>query len=348
MGNVNNGQDDGGGEFEDDPILEPDGSADPDLDEPLEGDDDQPGDGDPEPPKEGDDEAEKARKAAEDEEKEFLDGIQMVNGVIPKKAFLKRLKGLKEKLLKEREEALAAYKPFDEKKDHYAHWDQNHETYRRQAEFVEKLRPVLTQDPWLQSWLQKRMAGEAPNYADLAQVLKPFIAPFWDGIQMVEPDPQEAVAQELQRLKEQVARVEQERVAQRQEMLEKQKTQENMSAFQRQEKAVWKDFPEFNNKTYRDLMLARAESIQKDMDERGKGEVVDLSQVGREIFTALRQQAKAEREKRLQAKGLSRKAAAEPPGRSPHTPVPSGKPVKDEKAAFHALIESIAPGPLVD
>lgn len=336
----------------DGPDPELDSSADADLDEPLEddpaddgpaGDDGADDEADEEKAKE---EAEEAKRKAAEEEKELYGDVKFNGETVSKKSFLKRLKALKEKHQKELEERLSPYKTYDEKKDHYAHWDKNHKIYQQNAEFIDKMRPVLQQDPWLLQYLQTRMSGKAPNYAELVQQLKPFLAPFWDGVEMVEADPSEKAMQEVQILRQQLESLQQGQRQQAQQVQEQERVQVRHKEFAQQEAAVWKAYPEFKNKAYRDLILSKAESVQMSLEE---GKVVNIEQVAHQVFGELRRQAKAEAEAKAKAREKAKRAGAEGPGRLPHTPAPiQAAAALDDRAKMRALVNQMVPGDITD
>lgn len=352
----------GDGEL-DGPDPDLDGSADSDLDEELDDDadsaDTDPGsdeDGAGEADADGDEpdaEAEANRQAAE--ETDLLGGEKLVklpNGeFISKKSFLKRLKAMKEKNAKELEEKLAPFKGYQEKQDHYKHWDTNHAAYKKQSEFMDNLRPVLGQDAWLAAVLKDRMAGNPTNWQMLAQHLKPMLAPYWDGIETVEADPSELARQEVAQVRREMQALQQSQQQQQHSAQEQQRVAAKHKVFATQEAKVWASFPEFKNKTYRELLLAKAADVQADLED---GVTVDLTQVANSVFGELRRETKAKAEMRAKAKAKAQRAGGEGGARLPHIPAigkleaNAGQPTDLRKAVAQKVLAGLGNGPLTD
>lgn len=349
-------------ELEDD--LEEGGSrdeSDPELDEEMDGDadgegaeddaeadggvDDEDGQADPDP-------EEDAKAQALKEEEELLGGAQFVKlesgEVISKKAFLKRLKEQKEKFSKEIAERENRLKPYEEKKADIEFFIKNREGIQANIDFVGRLRPALVQNPWLQSILRPLMEGKQVDWQALTNHLKPFMAPFWDGIEIVEPDQNELANKQIQELKARIEQGEKARLEEQHRAQESARVAMRSKEFATQEAEVWKTYPQYKSKLYRDLLLSKAVAEQSNLPE---GQNVNLTELGHKIFGELQRQEKA----KLIAKAKLRKKAFQAGGeggrRLPHTPVPGSKPdgqPKELRDLVRERVELMVPGEFED
>jgi hypothetical protein len=331
--------------------TDPEIAADPDLDDEITPDGDNNAEGDPgEPEPEGDatpagqDTATAAEKKAEAAEVAALLGgeklIKQGKGeFISKDAFLKRLRKESVKV----KEFEAKLKPFLTKAAEYQHWDKFGKAYRENAQYVDKLRPIFQQDPWLAKIVEDRISGRPVDWAAITNSLKPFLAPFWEGApDPVQTDPAVAALQRTEALEKQLTTWQttqaQEKIRQAQEFQSQQTRQQNQQTFAASEKAVWKAHPKYNTPEYRDMLYDRAERIQAQMPE---GTLVDLGKVAKELFGLFDNKEK-ERALTLQrARERTRRAAGEGSGGLPGSPIlekpDDGKP-KDPRAATKAAI----------
>ncbi len=344
----------GNGGFED---ADPSADADAGLKEPIEGGEDptpEPtGDDDPEA---GNDDPEAAAAALEQqkqEESEYLKGEKLVKTEsgewVSKKSFLKRMKEQSERR-KEYEAKLLGYKKFDDQKDHYEHWDKNHEQYKRSVETVDSLNRVLQAEPWLLPILQARAAGKPVNWQELTPVLKPFLTPFWDGTELREEDPLEKVVgplkQQLETLQQAEKKREQETQQRQKQAREQELIRADQAKFAEQEKVVWGKWKKYFDPAakgasalWRNRLLDHAAAIQDTMPE---GQLVNLAEVAEKFFgeeEAFQKQNAAEREKQRKK---SRLAGGEGGGRLPGSPAPKDDPNAAKLPPMKALGQKLA------
>lgn len=343
--------DEGGGQDESDPELDEEmdddasGEGAEDDADADGGEDD--GDGEAEPDPEED-----AKAQALKEEEELLGGAKFVKlesgEVISKKAFLKRLKEQKEKFSKEIAERENRLKPYEEKKADIEFFIKNREDIQANIDFVGRLRPALVQNPWLQSILRPLMEGKQVDWQALTNHLKPFMAPFWDGIEIIDPDPSELANKQIQELKARIDQAEKARLEEQNRAQEQVRVAARSKEFASQEAEIWKSYPEFKSKLNRKILLSNALAEQTQLPE---GQTVNLTELGHKIFGEMRREAKA----KLIAKAKLRKKAFQAGGeggrRLPHTPVPGsssdGQP-KELRDLVRDRVESLVPGPLED
>lgn len=282
------------------------------------------------------DEGKKPEVKSEDEK--LLDGetLTKLSGgeYISKKSFLKRIK--KEAEGKKALQAqLDAAKPLLERKAEFEEFEKNKKVYDDQNSFIAALTPVLNQDPFLAQMLRDKMSGKPTNWAEMTQHLKPYLAPFWEGVEIVEPDPTEKALQIAQETKERMQKWEQDQQKTQQERQKQQQAQErqqqHLANFSAQEKNVWLKHKAYANQpVFADMLLSKAEVKQAELDAQGKGQVVNLEQVADELFGQLSAIEAKKRQERQVARDRAKLAGGERSGGVPGIPVK--KPTAQEEA----------------
>ncbi len=310
---------------------EPDLKADPDLDDEIEPEPEPGAEVDPGETPEGEaalDGEEKtggaSAKATAAEDAALLGSEKFTKQgkgeFISKESFLKRLKKESAKA-KESEAKLA---PFLAKAAEYQHWDQYSKGYREAAAYVNRLRPVFQTDPWLASLIEDRLSGKPTDWNKVTNSLKPFLAPFWEGVaEPIQTDPAVMALQRAEAVEKQLKEFQQQQTQERQTYQQQQQSQvvrqQNQAVFAQTEKAVWTKWKKYNNSTYRDILFDRAERIQAQLPE---GTLVDLSKVAAEVFGAFEKEATERALAGQKARERTRRAAGEGSGGLPGSPLP--------------------------
>lgn len=309
------------GEEDNDDEKDEDDKDDEDEDADLDEDDDK------------DDEVDDPAKkpAPKSEEEQLLDGekLSKLQGgeFISKKSFLKRLK--KEAEGKKTLQAqLDAAKPLLERKAEFETYEKNKPVYERQNAYLAQQKVVLDQDPILSQLLKDRMTGKPTNWAEMTQYLKPYLAPFWDGVQIEELDPTAqalAVARQTQERLDNYEKTQQATAQQQQEQAAaQQRQQKHVSTFAEQEKKVWAKHTAYAEEPfYKNMLLDAAQAAQ---DLLADGQVVDLEKIADKVFGDLDKIAAKKRAERKAAKDRVRLAAGERSGGVPGIPVKKADP----------------------
>jgi len=306
-------------------------AADPD---PEQGADDQDDDGlndeiegTPEPAADGEPEPAPEPSNQDGGDEDLLKGENFVKQgdgeFVPKKAFLARLKKEREarKKFEEKLKTLSAFEGKDPA--HYSRWDTHKDKFEGAVKFAADLQKALTVNPWAKNILDPLMKGQAPDWKQLVNVLKPYMNPFWDGVEIEEEGEIGKAPKEVTELQSRLDKFE---AAQRQQAEEREieayKAQ-RVEARKAEEAKVWVRHKDFSgNQLYRDMLYDRAASIQQQLPE---GSVVSLEKVADELFNGLKAQSDAAMAARKAARDKARKAAGEGGGSKPGIPIPVEK-----------------------
>jgi hypothetical protein len=265
-----------------------------------------------------------AEKALAAEDALLLEGEKIIKqgkgSFISQASFLKRLKRETAKV----KEIEAKFKPFVDKASEYEHWDKFAKNYREASAFVEKIRPLYASDPWLAQIITDRMEGRPVDWAKMTNVLKPFLAPFWDGVaDPVAADPAVAAMQRAEAVERQLAEMKQGQLTQQQKQQEQQLSQQTQeryrTAYSSSEKAVWEKWKGYKTDFYRNLLFDRAAVIQEQLPP---DRIVDLTKVAAEIFGEFEKQKTASSLAAQKARERTRRAAGEGGGGLPGSTLP--------------------------
>ncbi len=258
---------------------------------------------------------------------------------VPKKAFLARLRKEKE-ARKKFEERLKALEPYEAKKDHYERWDKHKDRFEGSVKFVADLQNALQVNPWAKNILDPLMKGQAPDWKQLVNILKPYMNPFWDGVEIEEEGEIGKPPKELIEVQSRLDKFEAAQKAQAEERENEAYKATRIEARQAEEAKVWTRHKDFSgNQLYRDMLYDRAASIQQMLPE---GSVVSLEKVADELFNGLKAQNDAALAARKAAREKARKAAGEGGGGKPGIPIPAEKVDPNKKVDPRAALRDAA------
>lgn len=265
-------------------------------------------------------------QAAAEEAKLLKDAgmVKLENGeYVPKKTFIAHMQK-ERKAKRELSEKLKAFEPYEKNKAHYDEWDQKQEVFRGSAKFAARMHQATQANPWLNNILEPILSGKAPDWKAMVNILKPFMAPFWDGVEL-EEDAGQAPNKELEALKSTVQKIQEAEIAKEKTERAKAWQAQRQQAHLDTEKQIWMRHKKYHDDFNRDLLYDRAAAIQDRFDQEGKGQVVDLAKVADDLFGGFEKRDKARIEARRKAAEKAKLASGEGAGRSPAAPIPAAE-----------------------
>ncbi len=261
--------------------------------------------------------------------------VKLANGeYVPKATFIKYLQQ-ERKRAKEAKEEMKKFERFQKDPARYDEWDRDEQVYRGSAKFTAKVHQVLQANSWLRGILTPLLEDKAPDYKALTNSLKPMLAPFWDGTEIEEPDPNAPVMEKLTAVERKLLDFERKEATAAQQKESSQRIAKRQEEYTRAETGIWARHPKYHDDLHRDLLYDRAAAIQEMLPE---GQKVDLNKVADELFGSFAKREKEAAERRRLAAAKARRAAGEGGGRAPQAPIPAEKadPNKDPRDATKA------------